>query len=977
MTTIENAMPLTPDDRLYLIDGSGYIFRAYHALPPLNRKSDGLPTGAVLGFCNMLAKLLRESQNGDKPTHFAVIFDYSARSFRNEIYADYKGHRPDAPEDLVPQFPLIRQAVKAFNVHCLEMEGYEADDIIATYARQAAAAGAKVRVVSSDKDLMQLVAPNIEMYDPMPGKEKVIGEAEVLERFGVPPSKVIDVQALAGDSVDNVPGVPGIGVKTGAQLINEYGDLDTLLARAHEIKQPKRREKLIEFAEQARVSRMLVTLKDNVPVEVPVDALGVQDPNPAELVGFLKALEFTTLTRRIAATYDVDVEQIEPATLNLQHWEGSAAAAGFSGSVTPAQSKSEPGNAAATPRDGAEAQAAAMRALGFDAGTYESVTNEQELDSWLTSIQSTGLCAIKVMVDDADPMRCSLAGVALATGAGQACYAPCGHKASAGLDFNGHEIVQMKPFDLVAKLKPMLEDRSVLKVSHDAKLDRLIFRRLGVHMEPLDDVMLISYALDSGLNGHGLDDLAAKHLMHQPTALKTLLGSGRGQITFDLAALDGAARYAAERADIIFRLWQVLKARLAADGVTTVYETLERPLVPVLAEMERAGIMVDRQVLSRLSGEFAQIMARLESDIHAAAGGPFNIGSPQQLGALLFDKMGLPGGKKTKTGAWSTGADVLEALAAEGHVLPALVLEWRQLSKLRSTYTDTLPNHIDHEGRIHTSFALAATSTGRLSSSEPNLQNIPVRTEAGRKIRTAFVAAPGHKLISADYSQIELRILAHVADIPQLTRAFSENQDIHAITASEMFNVPIEGMDPLVRRRAKAINFGIIYGISAFGLAHQLGIRREEASDYIKRYFERFPGIRDYMEATKETCRRQGYVETVFGRRCHFPGINVKHPSERAFNERAAINAPIQGSAADIIRRAMIRMQDALTTAKLPSRMLLQVHDELIFEAPEADVEATIDVAVRVMESAAEPAVKLKVPLRVDARAADNWEAAH
>jgi len=974
MSTTTQTPPLTADDRLYLIDGSGYIFRAYHALPPLNRKSDRLPTGAVLGFCNMLAKLLRDSQNGERPTHLAVVFDYSARTFRNDIYPEYKAHRPELPEDLIPQFPLIREAVKAFNVHCIEMDGYEADDIIATYASQAAQAGASVRIISSDKDLMQLVDDRVVMFDPMPGKEKIIGVPEVIEKFGVPPSKVIDVQALAGDSVDNVPGVPGIGIKTGAQLINEYGDLDTLLARASEIKQPKRREKLIEFAEQARISRQLVTLTKNVPVEVPVNELVVQEPDPKTLIAFLKAMEFTTLTRRLAAAYDVDADLIEPATVTIDPAHIPEAFA---------QETEEPGSGpadapspGATPKDGAQAMEAAIRAIPFPE-TATSVETEEQLAAIITRVYATGRCAISLMVDDPDPMKADVVGVALATAPGEAWYIPCGHRASSGLDFDGHQIPQLARLQLFTRLKPLLEDRSILKIGHDIKQVCLILSRYQIDLAPIDDVMLTSYVESSGLQGHTLEALASALLDREPQALKALVGSGKSQVSFDLVGLPEATVYACERVDLIARLWAVLKPRLAAAGVTTVYETLERPLVPVLAAMEREGIRVDRQVLSRLSGDFAQQMAALEAQIYEAAGGPFNIGSPQQLGVILFDRMGLSGGKKTKTGAWSTGADVLEALAGEGHLLPSLVLEWRQLSKLKSTYTDTLPAHIDAEGRIHTSFALAATSTGRLSSSEPNLQNIPVRTDAGRKIRTAFVASPGHKLISADYSQIELRVLAHMADIPQLTRAFADGLDIHAMTASEMFNVPIQGMDPMIRRRAKAINFGIIYGISAFGLAHQLGIRREEASDYIKRYFERFPGIRDYMEATKERCRRDGYVETVFGRRCHFPGINVKHPSERAFNERAAINAPIQGSAADIIRRAMIRMPDALRSAGLSARMLLQVHDELIFEVREDEIEATIDVAVRVMEAAPEPAVRLKVPLKVDARAADNWEAAH
>ncbi|MGF7158688.1 DNA polymerase-1 [Rhodoligotrophos appendicifer] len=970
MNTAPSLTTLSPTDRIFLIDGSGYIFRAYHALPPLNRKSDGLPTGAVLGFCNMLARFLKDTKNGDQPTHLAVVFDYSARSFRNDIYKDYKAHRPDLPEDLTPQFPLIRQAVRAFNVHCVEMEGYEADDIIATYAYQAAEAGAFVRIVSSDKDLMQLVGPHVEMFDPMPGKEKVIGEAEVLEKFGVPPSKVIEVQALAGDSVDNVPGVPGIGIKTGAQLINEYGDLETLLSRAGEIKQQKRREKLIEFAEQARISRRLVTLMHDVPVEVKLATLTVQEPDPQELIGFLKAMEFTTLTRRMASTYDVVAEEVGAAPVKVESWSGPSA-------PEAAAAVSSSSDRMASPAEGVATTTAAIRAIPFNEEEYKTVQSEEDLSLWMSAIYDAGYVSLSLMTTSADTMHSDLAGISMATRPGQACYIPFGHRASAGLDFGGQDIRQLSQRQVFSTLKPMFEDPSILKIGHDPKADLVVLHRHGIHMGPLEDTMLISYALDSGKTAHSIDDLAKRHLEHDAIALKAVVGTGRTQVAFDLVPLTAATPYAAERADITLRLWLMLKPRLAAERVATVYETLEKPLIPVLAEMERAGIMVDRQVLSRLSGDFAQSMAALEAEIFEAAGGAFNVGSPQQLGVLLFEKMGLPGGKKTKTGAWSTGADILETLAAEGHTLPARVLEWRQLSKLKSTYTDSLPGHIDAQGRVHTSFALASTSTGRLSSLEPNLQNIPVRTEAGRKIRTAFVASPGNKLISADYSQIELRILAHMADIPQLTRAFAEGLDIHAMTASEMFNVPVEGMDPQVRRRAKAINFGIIYGISAFGLANQLSIGREEASDYIKRYFLRFPGIRDYMEATKEYCRRTGFVETIFGRRCHFPGINMKHPTERAFSERAAINAPIQGSAADIIRRAMIRIPDALNKAELPTRMLLQVHDELIFEAPTENVEETIALVVGIMEKAAEPAAHLKVPLQVDARAADNWEAAH
>ncbi len=960
--------PLTAGDRLYLIDGSGYIFRAYHALPALTRKSDGLPVGAVHGFCGMLIKLLRDASNGEKPTHLAVIFDHSAETFRNAIYPEYKAQRPEPPEDLVPQFGLIREAVRAFNVACVDQEGYEADDLIATYARQAREAGAEVHIISSDKDLMQLVRPGVTMLDTM--KDKAIGEAEVLEKFGVPPEKVIDVQALAGDSVDNVPGIPGIGVKTGAQLITEYGDLETLLSRAGEIKQTKRREKLIEFADQARISRELVTLKDDVPVEEPVEDFAVREPDPGAVVGFLKAMEFTTLTRRVASDLEADAEAIEPVPVAVEGWEAPAADGGGAAAAAA-------GDGAATPGMRASAAADAVRAVAIDPSAYETVTTLDRLDAWIAEAKEHGVVAVDTETTSLLAMSADLVGISLALEPGRACYIPVGHRASDGFDFDGDGIVQLDRAEVVERLKPMMEDPSVLKVGQNFKYDWLIFIRQGICPAPVDDTMLISYALDSGRGGHGMDELSERHLGHKPIPFKEIAGSGRQQVTFDLVPVDKATAYAAEDADVTLRLWLALKPRLAAEGKTAVYETLERPMVAVLGEMERAGVQVDRNVLSRLSHDFAQGMARLEAEIHELAGESFNVGSPKQLGEILFGKMGLEGGRKTKTGAWGTGADVLETLAAQGHDLPLKVLEWRQLSKLKSTYTDALPGYIDGEERVHTSYSLAATSTGRLSSSEPNLQNIPVRTEAGRKIRTAFVAPRGSKLVSADYSQIELRVLAHMADIPELKQAFADGLDIHAMTASEIFSVPIEGMDPMVRRRAKAINFGIIYGISAFGLANQLSIPREEAADYIKRYFERFPGIRDYMEGTKAFCREHGYVETLFGRRCHFPNINVKHPSERAFNERAAINAPIQGTAADIIRRAMIRMADALEEATLKARMLLQVHDELIFEAVDEEVDRTIETAVTIMERAAEPAMTLKVPLKVDARAAENWEEAH
>jgi DNA polymerase-1 len=973
-----NPRPVKPGDNVYLIDGSGYIFRAYHALPPLNRRSDGLPVSAVHGFCGMLNKLLREMKKGEAPTHIAVIFDKSERTFRTRIYADYKANRSPAPDDLIPQFGLIRTATRAFSVPCIEQSDVEADDLIATYARQAAAAGASVRIVSSDKDLMQLVGDRIRLYDTM--KDRDIGEAEVEEKFGVPPAKVIDVQALAGDSIDNVPGVPGIGIKTGAKLITEFGSLEELLARASEVKQPKCRERLIEFADQARLSKQLVTLKDDVPLEEPLEHFAVASPNAGVLIGFLKALEFTTLMRRIAADIGADATAIEPVPIAIEGWppEGIAVQ-----SPQPAATEAVPPQPPGVfgqrmSPDEAVEQVRKLVKAKFDPQLYETVLDRQALERWIAVVRDRGVLAIGTRATSPDPMRAELIGIAIASGPGKACYIPVGHRTGNGLDFGAEAIRQLAEAEAVGALKPLLEAPGILKVGQDLKYAYQIFARRGVTMVPCDDTMLMSYALESGLNGHGLIELGEKHLGHHPMAFKDIAGTGKTRITFEQLPPDRATPYAAQDADQALRLWMLFKAQLVARGKTTVYETLERPLIPVLADMERRGITVDRPVLARLSGEFAHNCVRLEQEIHAIAGEKFNIGSPRQLGDILFGKMGLPGGRKTGTGAWSTDASTLEELAAQGIELARLVLDWRQTSKLKSTYTDALPEHIHPEtGRVHTNYALAATSTGRLSSNEPNLQNIPIRSEEGRRIRTAFIAPPGSKLISADYSQIELRVLAHVADIPQLRRAFAEGLDIHAMTAGEMFNLPVEGMDPNVRRRAKAINFGIIYGISAFGLANQLGIGREEAGEYIRTYFRRFPGIRDYIEGTKKFAHDRGYVETVFGRRLHFPRIATSNPSERAFQERAAINATIQGSAADIIRRAMIRMPRALLEAGLAAGMLLQVHDELVFEAAEAEVEATIKVARQVMVKAPEPAVRFTVPIAVDARAARNWEEAH
>ncbi len=963
--------PLKAGDRVFLVDGSSYIFRAYHALPPLTRKSDGLPVGAVAGFCNMLWKLLREGlseEPGDEPTHFAVIFDASGHTFRNEIYDQYKAQRPDPPEDLVPQFGLIRDATRAFSVACIEQQGFEADDLIATYARKARDAGADVVIVGSDKDLMQLVEPGVVMVDTM--KNRRIGPDEVVEKFGVPPEKVVEVQALAGDSVDNVPGVPGIGIKTAAQLIGEYGDLETLLANAEGIKQKKRRENLIEFADQARVSRRLVELDRAVPVETPVEEMLASHLDGERLIAFLKAMEFTTLTRRVAEATETEIADVGEATIAVKGWEAPQAAdstvdAGAEGGLVPAAL--------------VEVRRAGAMGAPVDTSGYETVRDLQALRAWIDASRDQGFVAVDTETTSLDAMQADLVGVSLALSPGKACYIPLQHKTGVDDLLGGGLADDQIPLEeALTALKPLLEDPSVLKIAQNVKYDWLVLIRYGIEVAPFDDTMLMSYALDAGKGGHGMDDLSERWLGHKPIPFKEVAGSGKSAVTFDHVPIDRATAYAAEDADVTLRLWRVLKPRIVAEGMVRLYETLERPLVPVLTRMERRGVAVDRQMLSRLSGDFAQGMAALEAEIHKLAGENFNIGSPKQLGEILFDKMGLQGGKKTKTGAWATGAGVLEDLAAQGHDLPQRVLDWRQLSKLKSTYSDALPGFINPETkRVHTSYALAATTTGRLSSSEPNLQNIPVRTEEGRKIRRAFVAENGNKLISADYSQIELRVLAHIGDVPQLKKAFADGLDIHAMTASEMFGVPVKDMDPMVRRRAKAINFGIIYGISAFGLAAQLGIGRGEAKDYIDKYFERFPGIRAYMEDTKTFARAHGYVETLFGRRAHYPEINTKNPNMRAFMERAAINAPIQGSAADIIRRAMIRMEAALEAEKLTARMLLQVHDELIFEVPENEVETTLPVVTGVMEKATLPLMELSVPLKVDAKAADDWEAAH
>ena len=923
---------------LHLIDGSAFIFRAYHALPPLTRKSDGLPIGAVSGFCNMLHRYVEANTGPDAPTHAAVIFDKGSHTFRNDMYDLYKANRDSMPEDLRPQIPLTRRATEAFNIACKEKEGFEADDIIATLAVQARAAGGRCTIISSDKDLMQLVGDGVEMLDAM--KNKRIDRDGVFEKFGVFPERVVDVQALAGDSVDNVPGAPGIGIKTAALLINEFGDLDALLERAGEIKQPKRRQTLIDHADQIRLSRRLVLLDEDTPLDFTLDDLEVRDPDPDALMPFLAEMEFRTLTKRIADQLGVEMPEIND---------------------TPAAAPDAPD----------------IEEVPFDKAGYGSVGDAATLQGWIDTIYERGYVAVDTETTGLNEMTAELVGISLAVEPGKACYIPLIHKAQSSDDLFGSDDLaegQMTTAEALEMLKPVLEDESILKIGQNMKYDAKIFAQVGVTVAPIDDTMLMSYAMHGGLHGHGMDALAERYLNHTPIPIKPLLGSGKSAITFDKVPLEDAVPYAAEDADITLRLWQHFKPALHRAQVTRVYETLERPMVPVLAEMERTGIKVDRDTLSRMSNAFSQKMAGLEDEIYTLAGRKFNVGSPKQLGEILFDEMSLPGGKKGKTGAYATGADVLEDLATE-HELPARILDWRQLSKLKSTYTDALQDHINADtGRVHTSYSIAGASTGRLASTDPNLQNIPIRSEEGRRIREAFVAEEGKTLVALDYSQIELRILAHIADLPALKQAFQDGQDIHAMTASEMFDVPMDKMTPDIRRRAKAINFGVIYGISGFGLARNLRIPRSEAQGFIDRYFERFPGIRTYMDDTKAFAKEHGYVQTLFGRRIHTPNITAKGP-QAGFAARAAINAPIQGTAADVIRRAMVRMPDAIRD--IPAKMLLQVHDELLFEVEQGAEDDLIAAAREIMENAADPVVKLDVKLTVDAGQGANWAEAH
>ncbi|UTH47910.1 DNA polymerase I [Loktanella salsilacus] len=926
---------------LHLIDGSAFIFRAYHALPPLTRASDGLPVGAVSGFVNMLQRYIENNAGPDAATHVAVIFDKGSHTFRNDMYDQYKANREAMPEDLRPQIPLTRDATRAFNIACEEIEGFEADDIIATLSHMARDAGGRVTILSSDKDMMQLVGDGVEMLDPM--KNKRIDREAVIEKFGVPPEGVVDVQALAGDSVDNVPGAPGIGIKTAALLINEFGNLESLLDRATEIKQPKRRQTLIDHRAQIELSKRLVQLDCDMTLPFGLDDLEIRDPEPEKLLAFLAEMEFRTVTKRIADRLGAEAPVIETA----------------------------PVANVATPDE-----------VPFDADGYECVRTLDALQVWIDRIMERGYVAVDTETTSLNEMRADLVGISLCVTAGQACYIPLAHKAAAQDDLFGSDARAEGQIDFdacLAALKPLLEDESILKIGQNMKYDAKIFALQGINVAPIDDTMLLSYAMHAGLHNHGMDTLSERYLGHTPIPIKPLLGTGKSAVTFDRVPINDAVKYAAEDADITLRLWELLKPQLHVKGVTTVYETLERPLVPVLAQMEMAGIKVDRDTLSRMSNAFAQKMAGLEDEIQELAGRKFNVGSPKQLGEILFDELNLtmPDGKKPatgKTGAYSTGADVLEDLATI-HDLPRRILDWRQLAKLKSTYTDALQDHINPEtGRVHTSYSIAGANTGRLASTDPNLQNIPVRSDEGRRIREAFIAEDGKVLVSLDYSQIELRILAHVAGIEELKQAFRDGVDIHALTASEMFNVPLEDMTPDIRRQAKAINFGVIYGISGFGLARNLRIPRADAQGFIDRYFERFPGIRAYMDDTVKFAKDHGYVQTLFGRKINTPEINAKGP-QAGFAKRAAINAPIQGTAADVIRRAMIRMPDAIKGQ--PAKMLLQVHDELLFEVEDGAQDKLIETARDVMENASDPAVKLDVKLAVEAGQGLNWAAAH
>jgi len=935
--------PMCQQNHLYLVDGSSYIFRAYHRLPPLTNP-EGTPVGAVYGYTTMLWKLADDLHKADGPTHMAVILDKSSQSFRNDLYDQYKAHRPAPPEDLVPQFPLIRDATRAFSMPCIEEDNVEADDIIASYALDALAKGWKVTIVSSDKDLMQLIQPGLDMLDTM--KNVRMGPEAVMEKFGVTPEQLGDVLALMGDAVDNVPGIRGVGPKTASKLIVEHGDLETVLAAAPAMKPSKLRDSLIEQAEMARLSKVLVTLKDDCPLPNELEDFLLKDIPPEPLAEFLKLHGFTSLLRKLGA----------------------------SGPAEASPASSSPATGAPSSSNAIAPLALAMPPIDTD--TYVCVQDVETLDDWIARAFAAGTIAVDTETDSLDSMQARLVGISLALAPGEACYVPLGH---GGSDMFAEKPNQIAMDVAIARLKPLLEDDSVLKIGQNLKYDLNVLARHGVAVSPIEDTMVMSFTLDAGhefgSGGHGMDALAQRHLGHECISFKSLTGTGKKQIGFNEVPLSDATRYAAEDADVTLRLWHVLQPRLPIEGATRIYQMVDRPLIPVVAAMERNGIKVDREQLAALSHDFATRMAALETEIHALAGQSFSIGSPKQLGEILFEKMGLKGGKKGKTGAYSTDVTVLEKLAGEGSEISRKVLDWRQLAKLKSTYTDALQEQINPDtGRVHTSYSLVGAQTGRLSSTEPNLQNIPIRTEIGRQIRHAFVAEPGNVILAADYSQIELRLAAHMADVETLRDAFAKGEDIHNRTALELFGE----VNRDTRGRAKTINFAILYGISRWGLAGRLEVTADEAQAMIDTYFQRFPGINRYIAETMEKARECGFTETLFGRKTHFPRINSKNQAERQGSERAAINAPIQGTSADIIKRAMARMVPALQAAGLGHvRMLLQVHDELVFELPEADVDAASQVIRAVMEGAAEPAVTLSVPLGVEIGTGPSWGAAH
>jgi len=913
-------------DHFYLIDGSGYIFRAYYALPPLSRKSDGLPTGAVNGFCTMLYKLLEDSRSDagkNKPTHFVVIFDSARKNFRNEIYKDYKANRTETPEDLAPQFEYIRKSVEAFNVTSTEMLNYEADDLIATYTDKIIKKGAKVTIVSGDKDLMQLVKPGVRLYDPM--KSRVLGNKEVKEKFGVEPSKVVDVQALAGDSSDNVPGVPGIGIKTAAELINKYKSLETLLEKAHEIPQNKRRETILENKNKAILSRKLVELKNDVPVKQKIETFTLKKINKEKLYDFLREMEFNRLLSQVISRYG---ETFEQKVKNLKK--------------TPI----------------------------FDLKKYQTILKINQLEEWIKKIEEKGIVAVDTETSSLNPHEANLVGISLCSGPGTACYIPLEHITEKVLE---KKIV-------LKKLKNILQDKSIKKIGQNIKFDFIILLRNEIKLDPIEDTMLMSYALDAGKHRHNMDNLSETHLNHKPISFKEVAGTGKKQISFDKVPIKLATQYAAEDADVTFRLYTFFRERLDKEKLLKIYELFEKPMVNLLSQMEIAGIKINSSFLKELSKKFDNKIKKLEKEIFSIAKREFNIGSPKQLGEILYNELKIATIKKTKKGGFATSAAVLEDLAFKGHKLPRIVLDWRQLTKLKNTYTDALPEHLNAKtNRVHTSFLLAATTTGRLASSEPNLQNIPIKTEDGKEIRKAFIAERNHSLISADYNQIEMRILADIADVKELKKAFKNNEDVHSLTASQVFDIPLNKIDKETRRRAKAINFGIIYGISQYGLAKQISVSNSEAAEFLKSYFKKFPEIKDYMNATINFCRKSGYVNNIFGRRCYITGINDKNYNVRNFQERAAINAPIQGSAADIMRLAMIKITSEFEkNPNYKTKMLLQIHDELVFETPQDELEKIVPIIKKnMLDASSSEHHQFTIPLTVDINSGNNWGEAH